>query len=246
MKTVLILGATSAIAKEVARRYAEKGHQLLLVARDGEGLRSASADASLRGATEVRTYLLDAASPDGGVGALDGILSDAGGSVDVALIAYGTLPDQELCESDPGALADAVRVNGTSPVLLASVLAARMAERGSGALAVITSVAGDRGRRSNYVYGSAKRSVSTFLEGLRARYRDHGVHVVDIRPGPVDSPMTAHMEKGLLWTTPSAVAGRIVRAIDGKRSVAYVPRYWRWIMAIIRMIPERIFEKLNL
>ena len=245
MRKVLIIGATSSIAECVARIFAERGDALVLVARDSEQLHSLSADLRLRGAGETHTEILDAAVRDGGLGALRRVIARHD-RLDIALIAHGTLPDQPACENDPEALLRAIQINGISPVILASELAAQMAKQGNGTLAVITSVAGDRGRRSNFAYGSAKRLVSTFLQGLRSRYSQDGVHVVDIRPGPVDTPMTAHLEKGLLWTTPERVASRIVGAIDKSCSVLYTPFYWRWIMLVIRLIPERIFVKLNL
>ena len=114
-----------------------------------------------------------------------------------------------------------------------------------GQLAVITSVAGDRGRRSNYAYGASKAAVSTFVEGLRGRLHSRGVSVIDIRPGLVDTPMTAHLPKGPLFSSPEKVANRIVHGIDKNRSLIYAPGYWRWVMLAVRLIPTRLFRHLK-
>jgi short-subunit dehydrogenase len=137
--------------------------------------------------------------------------------------------------------------NGLSPISLCTLLAQRFEAQGHGCIAVITSVAGDRGRQSNYVYGTAKGMVSRFLEGLRNRLAAHGVAVVDIRPGFVDTPMTAAIvKKGPLWSQPDTLAAGIVRAIDAGRDIVYLPGYWRWIMGVIRHIPEPVFKRMRL
>ena len=167
----------------------------------------------------------------------------------VALIAYGSLTDSARSDSDVNYLAAELQTNFTSAALWAQTLAERMAadSAGGGTVAVISSVAGDRGRGSNHAYGAAKAGLTAFCSGLRARMAARRVHVVTIKPGFIDSPMTAHIsKKGALWATPEAVAAGIVRAIDKKRDVVYLPGFWRLIMLIIRHIPERIFKRLKI
>ena len=167
-------------------------------------------------------------------------------TVDVALLAHGTLPDQKLCETDAGQTLSTLEINALSHISLLTMLAERFERQGTGTIAVITSVAGDRGRKSNYVYGTAKRAVSTFLDGLRHRLAATQVKVIDIRPGFVDTPMTAEFDKGVLWAQPEKVGGDIARAIEKGRSVVYSPWFWRYIMLIIRSVPAFVFHKTNL
>jgi short-subunit dehydrogenase len=137
-------------------------------------------------------------------------------------------------------------VNGTATIALANRIAQKLEAQGSGTLAIISSVAGDRGRASNYLYGSAKAAVSTYLSGLRQRLTPHGINVLTIKPGFVDTPMTAAFKKGALWAKPDQVARGIVHAIDKRRSVVYLPRFWWAIMAVIQGIPEFVFRRIKL
>jgi decaprenylphospho-beta-D-erythro-pentofuranosid-2-ulose 2-reductase len=163
------------------------------------------------------------------------------------LIAHGTLSDQCACESSVEGLRREFDVNAVAAMSLLTLLANRFEQRKAGTLAVISSVAGDRGRQSNYVYGAAKAALSTFLGGLRQRLAKSNVDVLTIKPGFVDTPMTAAIaNKGALWATPERVAAGIVRAIDRRRSVVYLPGFWRGIMLVIRTIPEPLFKKLKL
>jgi decaprenylphospho-beta-D-erythro-pentofuranosid-2-ulose 2-reductase len=242
---VLIIGATSAIAEATARRFAAAGASLFLVARNEERLRGLAADLPLRGAAAVQWERLDAndlerhaALVERAVGAL--------GAVDVALIAHGSLGDQALAEKDFAVALRELHTNAVSVMSLLTHLANRFELQRSGSIAVIASVAGDRGRASNYVYGSAKGAVTVFLQGLRNRLHKAGVHVLTIKPGPVDTPMTASLRKGPLWSTPEAVALGIERALRSRAEVAYLPRWWRPVMALIRLLPERVFKKLSL
>jgi short-subunit dehydrogenase len=168
------------------------------------------------------------------------------GRVDIVLIAYGTLPDQNACENSVNTTRDELTTNAISTISLLTLIATRLEGQGHGQIAVLTSVAGDRGRKSNYVYGSAKAMVSVFLQGLRNRLFSHGVKVLDIKPGFVDTPMTADFKKGFLWSQPDKIAAIIVNAIDKGKSEIYAPFYWRYIMFIIRNIPESIFKRLSL
>ena len=168
------------------------------------------------------------------------------GHFDIVLISHGNLPNQTLCESDFAAALEAFNVNALSVVSLLNYIAKPMLERRDGCIAVVTSVAGDRGRQSNYIYGAAKAMVSTYLQGLRGRLFPYGVNVVDIKPGFVDSPMTAHLPKGTLWAQPEKVAQYIVKGIEKKRATVYAPHFWRMIMFVVRSVPEFIFKRLKL
>jgi short-subunit dehydrogenase len=157
------------------------------------------------------------------------------------------LSDQAQCEQSVDIMRREFDINALSTLALLTALANRMEARRSGTLAVISSVAGDRGRQSNYVYGAAKAAVSTFLGGLRQRLAKSGVTVLTIKPGFVDTPMTASIaNKGALWAQPDRVAAGIVQAIDRRRNIVYLPWFWRWIMLVIRHIPEPIFTRVKL
>lgn len=243
MQRILIIGATSAIAEHAARRYATRGDNLFLVARDAPRLSTLAADLQVRGAPSVGTATLDVRDFDRHAAVLDAAWAALGG-VDVALLAHGTLPDPEACDASVEHAIEEFNVNGTSTVALAARIAPRLKPHAT--LAVISSVAGDRGRASNYLYGSAKSAVSTFLSGLRQRLHPIGVNVLTIKPGFVDTPMTARFDKSALWATPDAVASGIVRSIDRRRSVAYLPGFWWAIMRVITHVPEFIFRRLKL
>ena len=241
---ILIFGATSAIAEAVATRYAIAENRLYLIARNNQKLAALRRRLTDSGAGEVETAQADLAKFDDHPGLIEAAFNWLQ-TVDLVLIAHGTLPDQAHCEQDVEAALEALNVNGLSPISLLTELAPRMREQGYGMIAAITSVAGDRGRPSNYVYGSAKALVSAFLQGLRGKLHDAGVHVIDIRPGLVDSPMTAHLPKGPLFAKPDHVAGGIVKAVTRKRHTVYAPSWWRLIMAIVRWLPDTIFKRLN-
>lgn len=242
---VLIIGATSAIAQATARIYSARGATLCLVARDAEKLALVEKDLNVRGACQIQCETFSA-TESGPFADLVSRCFQVSNGFDVVLIAFGSLPNQSECEASPEALKTAIHENGLSVVMLATLIANALVIQGSGTLAVISSVAGDRGRKSNYVYGSAKSLVSTFLAGLGDRLANTGVHVLDIKPGFVDTPMTQNFKKGLLWAQPEAVAEDIVLAINKRRRVCYTPWFWRWIMLIIRHIPGFIFRKLPL
>jgi decaprenylphospho-beta-D-erythro-pentofuranosid-2-ulose 2-reductase len=177
---------------------------------------------------------------------LDACLATLGG-IDVALIAHGTLADQKACEQDVATALRELSTNGLSVIALLTPLANLMEAAKSGTIAVISSVAGDRGRPSNYVYGTAKAAVTTFCDGLRARLYKSGVHVLNIKPGFVDTPMTAGMPlPGPLVAKPERVAADIVRAVDRKKDAIYTPWFWSGIMLIIRSIPGFVFKRLSL
>ncbi len=245
-QTIAILGATSAIAEQVARRFAARGARLFLAARDPERLERIAADLRLRGAEAVATHTVDFDEP-AALGPLLAAIDRALGVPEVVLVAFGTLGDQAAIARDPEAARRCLVTNFVSPACLLVALAERMEARGRGVIAVITSVAGERGRASNFVYGAAKGGLSVFLEGLRHRLAGRGVTVLDIRPGPVDTPMTRAIGfKGPLLAPPERVAADIVRAIERRRAVLYTPWIWRWIMLVIRALPRPLFHRTNL
>ncbi|UPG95359.1 SDR family oxidoreductase [Luteibacter aegosomatissinici] len=245
MQRVLIIGATSAIAEATARIYAERGSRLHLVARTPARLDTVVEDLRIRGAADVGRDALDMND----LGRHEAVLDSAWaalGDVDVVLVAHGTLPDQKACEASVETAMAEFATNATSTIALLTLIANRMERAGRGSIAVISSVAGDRGRASNYLYGSAKAAVSTFMSGLRQRLSKRGVDVVTIKPGFVDTPMTRDFKKGTLWAKPDAVAAGIVKAVDKGAPVAYLPWFWFVIMTIIRAVPELIFKRVSL
>lgn len=242
MQRILIIGATSAIAEATARVYAARGARLFLVARDADRLEAICADLRVRGGT-VDGHVLDANHLAGHGAMLDAAWASLG-TVDVALIAHGTLPDQAACSASVERSMAEFATNGTSVITLCVALAQRL--QAPATLAVISSVAGDRGRASNYLYGSAKAAVSAFTSGLRQSLNGSGVNVLTIKPGFVDTPMTAAFKKGALWATPAQVADGIVRAIEKRRAIAYLPWFWWGIMRVITHIPEFVFRRITL
>jgi len=245
MKKILIIGATSAIAREVAKIYALQQCHIFLVGRNEEKLHIIADDLRSRCAQTVNILAVEITN----IETHQQIIEQADHSmegIDTVLIAYGSLPDQTACEADAGETLVELNTNFISVVALLTQLANDMEKRGRGTLAVISSVAGDRGRQSNYIYGAAKGGLSIFLQGLRNRLASKGVNVLTIKPGFVDTPMTAEFKKGLLWVSAETLAQGIVKAIDKKRDVVYLPWFWWGIMLIIKSIPERIFKKLKL
>ncbi|AMN46940.1 short-chain dehydrogenase [Steroidobacter denitrificans] len=246
MKRVMIVGATSAIAAACARRWAAQGCEFFLVARNAEKLERIAHDLRVRGVGEVTLHTMDATDLKAHPTMLKRCI-DTMQRIDVALVAYGTLPDQYACERDVSTAVQEFNNNGVSVIALLSLLANRFEAQAHGTLAVISSVAGDRGRPSNYLYGAAKAAVSAFCEGLRGRLFRVGAHVITIKPGFVDSPMTAGLKlPRLLVATPDQVARRIVSAIERRVCTQYTPGYWALIILIIKSIPQPIFKRLKL
>lgn len=245
MQNILIIGATSAIAQAVARQYAQKRHNLFITGRSQDKLEQIAADLKVRGASDIHTEAFDASELSSHQSLVERVIEQFQ-RIDVVLIAHGTLPDQERCQQDLDYALQEFNLNGTSIISLCSLLANQLEQQKSGSLAVISSVAGDRGRQSNYLYGTAKAAVSTFLQGLRNRLSKSGVQVLTIKPGFVDTPMTAEFDKGPLWATPELVANDIIKAINKGRNTLYTPWFWLGIMTIIKAVPEFIFKKLSL
>jgi decaprenylphospho-beta-D-erythro-pentofuranosid-2-ulose 2-reductase len=244
-KKILVVGATSAIAVATARLYAQRGAALFLLARSEERLAALAADLRVRGAAHVAYAGFDAND----LASHEALLEQASaalGGLDTVLVAHGTLGDQRACQASVALTLQELHTNALSVIALLTPLANRFEAQGHGTLAVIGSVAGDRGRQSNYVYGTAKGMLAIFLQGLRNRLYGAGVQVLTIKPGLIDTPMTAAMAKGALWAQPEQVAARIVKAIESGQQVVYAPGFWRLIMFIIRSIPESLFRKLHL
>ena len=243
MQKVLIIGATSAIAESVARLYAARAATIFLVGRNVSRLEAIAADLRVRGAAQVATHVLDVADLDAHTAMLDAAWATYG-NIDTVLIAHGTLPDQAACDASVNTALREFAINGTSTIALCTALAQRLAPGSN--LAVISSVAGDRGRASNYLYGSAKAAVTAFLSGQGQRLRQQGINVLTIKPGFVDTPMTQAFKKGALWASADKVALGIVRASDRRKAVVYLPGFWWAIMMVIKNIPEFIFRRIKL
>lgn len=241
---ILVLGATSGIAEATCRIWAAQGHSLFLVARNPEKLAAVAADLRVRGASYVDTAVADLDDTDQHPALLAHAINSLTG-MDIAYLAHGVLGDQSQAEQDFNTAAHILHTNFMAPVSLLTWLANFCVQRHSGTLAVLSSVAGDRGRKSNYVYGSSKAGLSAFLQGLRNRVDREGVTVLTIKPGPVKTAMTASMDQKKMADV-DQVAQTIVKAIAAKKDTLYVPFLWQPIMCIIRHIPERIFKKLNL
>lgn len=248
VRRVVILGALSAIAEAAARTWAEQGCSLMLAARDGDRLAVVAGDLSARGAASVETWSGDLASVDPAK-ALPEMVDRLGG-VDVVLLAYGVLGDQAIAEKEGERAVEILRVNFTSAAGWCLAAAHVLEQQRRGTLVVIGSVAGDRGRASNYVYGASKSGLATLVQGIAHRLSNTGARAVLVKPGFVDTPMTAGIaNKGLLWAKPETIARAIVSAArpDGRHGpIIYAPFFWRWIMLAIRITPSVIFHKTKL
>jgi decaprenylphospho-beta-D-erythro-pentofuranosid-2-ulose 2-reductase len=242
---VLVLGATSSIAIATMRQLAGPNTRFMLVARNRDRLTAVAQDLHTRGALEVDTWVMDL-DDTAAHGEMLTSAAERLQGIDLALIAHGALGDQQAAEADFEAAAAVLHTNFISAVSLLTWLGNYCQAQRGGTLAVISSVAGDRGRKSNYVYGASKAALNVFLEGLRNRIDRDGVQVLTIKPGFVATPMTAHVAKNALFASPQQVARGICKAIEQRRDVAYVPWFWALIMLLVRSIPSRFFKKMNL
>jgi decaprenylphospho-beta-D-erythro-pentofuranosid-2-ulose 2-reductase len=242
---VVILGALSGMATEIARIYAARGADLGLLGSSAERLADLSADLRVRGAGKIKTLAVDLTAPASHETVIGEFAAEMGG-IDVLILAYGKLGDQARACDDLRHAAEILATNFTSAALW--LLAGAKRVSGKGVIAVFSSVAGDRGRRSNYLYGSAKGGVAILAQGMAHQLAGTGPRIIIIKPGFVVTPMTEGMRRsGPLWTGAKRAARIVVDAIDRKRGpIVYVPGFWRWIMLIIRVVPAPIFHRTRL
>lgn len=247
MQRVVIIGATSAIAEHCARLWVKNNHvNMVLVGRDLCKTERVATDLRVRSPrSNICTIETDFLDPCAIRQLVDNLVSE--GPVHTVLIAHGSLPEQEVCEQDLTVCHEALEVNGISPVLFAEAFIGYMQKAGNGRLAVIGSVAGDRGRKSNYVYGAAKGLITRYVQGLQHRLANTGVKVILIKPGPTDTPMTAHLkQQGSGLASVENVAKLIVKGVHQGKPVIYAPFKWALIMLIIRHLPRFIFNRMNI
>ncbi len=243
-KTWILLGATSSMARAMSRRLAKEGATLLLCGRDLTDLEASAADARARGAAAAQVHHFDARDPATFAPIIDAA-RDLDGEVNCAVF-VGSMPEQSAIDADPSLIDGVIQDSHTGPATFLTMLAPLIEERGQGTVVGVTSVAGDRGRIGNYVYGSAKAGFATYLSGLRNRLTRAGGHVVTVKPGFVDTAMTWGIEGMFLVASPDDVAKDILKAVEKQRNVIYTPFFWRYIMLIIRHIPEFIFKKMSI
>lgn len=243
-ETWIILGATSSMARALARALAERGHALLLAGRDLEDIKRLAADCTARGASLAAPVAFDARDPATFAPILERLSAQEG--ILNAAVFVGSMPEQSQIDADPGLIDGTITDNFTGPARFLQLLAPLIEQRGGGTVVGVGSVAGDRGRVGNYVYGAAKAGFHTYLSGLRNRLNRSGGHVVTVKPGFVDTAMTWGIEGMFLVAPPEKVAADILRAVEKRKNVIYTPFFWRYIMLIIRSIPEPIFKKLSI
>lgn len=247
MTTICVIGATSAIATACVERFIETENSVkcVLLGRNTIKLEALTSRFLQKGAKAATFHTLDIAQIDQHEGAIESSVKDFG-IFDIVIVAHATTPDQIACEEDANVALEAIFINGSSVISLLTRITAKEFVREGGTIAVISSVAGDRGRRSNYVYGSAKSMLTAFSSGLRSRLLDKNINVLTVKPGYVDTPLNDGIElPKLLVVSPEYAGRKIVSAIARRRSVKYVPFFWYFIMGVIRVIPEPIFKRLN-
>lgn len=249
-ETAVIFGATSAVGQALSKIHAENGGSLILIGRNADRLDATAADLRTRGAPNVDCLVSDLDEFDSHQALMQKI-NDKSDDIAKYYFFYGTLPDQKACEASWGETQKALTTNFLSAASLLTLIANKVEkeskDKGDRGIIVVTSVAGDRGRQSNYVYGAAKGGLTIFLQGLRNRLHQSGCAVTTVKPGFIDTPMTSDIEKGgPLWATPEKVAGDIYKAAKKGKNQIYTPTFWMFIMLIIKNIPETIFKKLSL
>jgi decaprenylphospho-beta-D-erythro-pentofuranosid-2-ulose 2-reductase len=244
-KPILILGATSAIARGTAAVFAAQGHSIYLAGRDAKELERLASDLEIRHRTEVRHGVFEAEDYDSHTRFIEQVREEMGG-LEGVLLAFGYLGGQPSAAQDSAERVAVMARNLTGAINLLEPLAAGLERQGRGFIIGISSVAGDRGRQSNYIYGSAKGGFTIYLQGLRNRLFHSGVRVMTVKPGFVDTAMTYGMPGLFLVARPADVGEQIVRALEKGRDVVYVPWFWRYIMFALRLLPEAIFKRLRL
>lgn len=246
-QTLLIVGATGGIARALCRRLVDQGYDLLLAGRRSDDLASLAADLDVRSGGSARTVAFDALDREGCSTLLARAAEVAGSPLYGVVVCHGALPP-DTKPVTAACIEESLRVNLVSAAVILEQAADFFEQRGHGMIVAISSVAGDRGRQSNYLYGSAKAGLTAFMSGLRNRLHRRGVAVVTIKPGFVDTPMLRgkRLPTAFLVSDPDRVAAAIVNAIERRRDIVYVPRYWQPIMLAIRLLPEWIFKRLSL
>jgi len=245
-KKIAIVGATSTIAEHCTRIWANQIQgEIVLVGRNQDKLRRVQADVQVRSPSVVISTLVGAFEGEGNISALVDTIWRAA-PVDLVLIAHGILPEQDKAQVDLNYNAQTLTINAISPVLFAEAFAAHMQARGHGQIGIIGSVAGDRGRKSNYVYGAAKGFIERYVEGMQHRFFKTRVRITLIKPGPTRTAMTAALMDGK-WSfaEPEAVARRIVGGMENGKPVIYAPEKWRLIMAVIANLPRFVFNRMD-
>jgi short-subunit dehydrogenase len=242
--SILILGATSTIARAVAAEFASHHYDLILAGRDQDELRALTSDLHLRCGIQTKTQCFDVLDFEGQESSLNSCLLDAGEALEGVVLCVGYLGDQGQANADPHEARRILDVNFTGCVLALNVVASHFERRRHGFICVLSSVAGDRGRRSNYLYGAAKGGLSVYLQGLRNRLFASKVRVITIKPGFVDTRMTFGRPNLFLVASPQTVAHGIYRAVKRGKDVVYLPWFWRFIMLLVRSIPEPVFKRL--
>ena len=247
-KRVIVLGALSAIGEATARLYAAEGARLVLAGRNGDRLQQVANDLAARGAADPLVWPIDLVACSDAAAELGRMVSALGGQVDAVLVFFGLLGDQALAERDPGEAGRIIDTNFTAAASWCLSAAALLERQDAGVLVAVTSVAGDRGRQSNYVYGASKAGLSVLVEGIAHRLARTGARAVVVKPGFVDTPMTAHLKRGgPLWAKPEAIARSIKSAAERPgRPVIYTPWFWRFIMLVVRNVPASILHKTRL
>lgn len=243
MKNVLILGATSDMAQAIAKKYAAEGWGLSLAALEPELLEPIAGDLRVRSAADIQAYVFDATDFASHQPFYDRLEIKP----DAVVCVFGYMGDQLLARTDFDEVRKTIEINFMGAVSMLNIVAADFEKRGEGAIAGVSSVAGDRGRQSNYIYGSAKAGFTAYLSGLRSRLAKSGVHVMTVKPGFCRTKMTENMElPAALTASPEQVANAVYRGLEKKRNVVYTLWMWRWIMLVIQHIPECIFKKMGL
>lgn len=244
MKNVLILGATSGIASALAYKFASENCNLILAGRNLEQIRLLANDISIRYNVQTFYKKFEASKTE----THDTFFQECHNhlELDTVVLCYGYLGNQKLGEADFQHAQSIINTNFTSCVSILNIVANYFEGKRRGTICAISSVAGDRGRQSNYLYGSAKGALSIYLQGLRNRLRKSGVHVLTVKPGFVDTKMTYGQQGMFLVAKPEAVAKDIYNAVYKKKNTLYTPFFWRYIMLIIKYIPENIFKKMSL
>lgn len=246
MTSILIVGATSAIARALAAEFAARGHALLLAGRDVGELKMLAADLHLRHNVRTGTYPLDVLAFDTHHEVLQSVFLQEGEELEGVIVCAGYLGDQAEAQERPDEAKRIIDTNFTGCVSVLNLAANHFEKKGRGFICALSSVAGDRGRQSNYLYGSAKAGLSAYLQGLRNRLFHHGVDVVTVKLGFVDTRMTFGRSSLFLVASPEAIGARIHAAIRKGKSVVYLPWFWRYIMLAVRCLPEVIFKRLRL